>query len=115
MPKPSPAATPPPARPPYRIPPRLLRAMALALPRPADDEPEAAWRDIVQGGLDQLGTLDPRNPIEAMLAVHVIAANAAVLDAFRLAFEPAATPSRRCASAPTPPRWPAPWPAPRGC
>jgi hypothetical protein len=65
--------------------------MVLTLARPGADEPETAWRDTVQGGLDKLGALDPRDPIEAMLAVQIIAANAGALDAYRLAFEPGTT------------------------
>src|ERR1019366_7678143 len=42
-------------------------------------------------GLDKLGALDPRDPIEAMLAIQVIAANAGSLDAYRLAIEPGTT------------------------
>jgi hypothetical protein len=65
--------------------------MALSLPRPPADAAETAWQDMVQGGLDKLGTLDPRDPIEAMLAIQIIAANAGALDAYRLAFEPGTT------------------------
>jgi len=45
----------------------------------------------VQGALDKLGELDPRDALEAMLAIQIIAANAGVLDAYRLAFEPGST------------------------
>ena len=88
-PPPDPAATA--GKPAYPIPTRTLRAMVLTLARPGEDEPETAWQDTVQGGLDKLGALDPPDPIEAMLAIQVIAANAGSLDAYRLAFEPGAT------------------------
>jgi hypothetical protein len=39
--------------------------------------------------MTQLGALGPRDPIEAMLAVLAIAANAGALDAYRTAMEPA--------------------------
>src|SRR5208282_372844 len=80
-----------PTKPVYTIPSQTLRGMALSLPRPSTDAPESAWQEVVQGGLDKLGALDPRDPIEAMLAIQVIAANAATLDAYRLAFEPGTT------------------------
>ena len=78
-------------KPDYVIPPRTLRAMALTLARPGADEPETAWQDCVQGGLDKLGALDPRDAVEAMLAIQIIALNAGMLDALRLAFEPGTT------------------------
>jgi hypothetical protein len=65
--------------------------MVLTLARPGADEPETAWQDTVQAGLDKLGAFDPRDPIETMLAIQVIAANAGSLDAYRLAFEPGTT------------------------
>ncbi len=74
-------------KPPCTIPPHVLRAMVFTLARPAADAADAVWTAIVQGGLDQLGTLDPRDPIEAMFAIQIIAANAGMLDALRLAFE----------------------------
>jgi hypothetical protein len=64
--------------------------MSFTLPRPGDDEPETAWQDEVQVALDALSALDPRNPVEAVLALQIIAANAGALDAYRLAFEPGA-------------------------
>ncbi len=75
-------------KPDYPLPPHVLQAMVLTLPRPAADAPDAAWTAIVQGALDQLATLAPRDPIEALYAVQIIAANAAMLDAFRLGFAP---------------------------
>ena len=72
---------------PYPIPERVLRAMVLTLARPAADAPEAIWTAIVQGALDQLDTIDPRDAIEAMFAVQIIAANAGMVDALRVAFE----------------------------
>ncbi len=81
----------PPTKPPYPLPPRTLRDLVLTLARPGDDEPESAWQQVVQGGLDKLGELDPRDPLEAMLAIQIIAAEAGALDAFRLAFEPGTT------------------------
>jgi hypothetical protein len=85
----------PPAAPPikaaYSIPPAILRGMVLTLARPPADAPESAWQEVVQAGLDALGAFDPRDAIEAMLAIQVIAANAGMLDAYRLAFEPGTT------------------------
>ncbi len=80
----------PPSPPLYRVADRMLRAMAFTLPRPGDDEPESAWHDEVETALDTISALNPRNPIEVILAVQVIAATAAALDAQRLAFEPGA-------------------------
>jgi hypothetical protein len=68
-----------------------LRAMVFTLPRPGADEPATVWQEVVQGGLDKLATLDPRDPMEATLAILVIAANAGALDAYRIAFEPGTT------------------------
>jgi hypothetical protein len=65
--------------------------MVLTLSRPGADAPESAWQDVVQGGLDKLGAFDPRDAIETMLAIQIIAANAGSLDAYRLAFEPGTT------------------------
>ena len=62
-----------PARPPYVIPPQDLRDMVLALPRPPADAPETAWQEVVQAGLDRLDALDPRDALQTMLAVTVIA------------------------------------------
>jgi hypothetical protein len=62
--------------------------MVLTLARPAADAPASTWRAVVEVGLDKLGTLDPRDSIEAMFAIHIIAADASVLDAYRIAFEP---------------------------
>src|SRR5580704_15480076 len=84
----------PPTRQLYPIPARALRAMAFTLPRPGDDEPESAWQDELQVALDTLAALDPRNPIEAILAIQMIAANAGAIDACRLAFEPGASESQ---------------------
>jgi len=64
----------------------------LALPRPAAEAADAAWQEVVQHALDQLGALDPRDAIEAMLAIDVVALNAGVLDACRRAAEPSAGP-----------------------
>ena len=83
-------ATHPPGRP-YAIPPSTLRRMVLTLARPQADAPESVWQEVVQAGLDDLAALDPRDPIEAMLAIQIIAANAGSADAYRLAFEPGAT------------------------
>src|SRR5271169_6578071 len=65
--------------------------MAFTLPRPGDDEPESAWHEEVEVALDTLSALNPRNPIEVILAVQVVAATAAAQDACRLAFEPGAS------------------------
>ena len=78
--------------------------MVLTLGRPAADAPASVWQEIVQDALDSLGILAPRNAFEAMLAIQMIAANAGMLDASRLAFEPATTAPhalrhRACASA----------------
>ena len=80
-----------PTKPPYPVPPATLRAMVLTLARPCGDAPETAWQEVVQAGLDKLGAFDPRDAIEAMLAIQIIAANAGSLDAYRLAFEPGTT------------------------
>jgi hypothetical protein len=88
---PQPNPTTPSTRQLYPIPTRALRAMAFTLPRPADDEPATAWHEEVQAALDTLAALDPRNPIEAILAIQMIAANAGAIDACRLAFEPGAS------------------------
>src|SRR5271165_7591310 len=86
-----PALAPAPAKPPYTIPTEALRGMVLTLPRPGPDEPESAWQETVQGGLDKLGALDPRDPAETELAILIVAAQAGARDAFRLAFEPGTT------------------------
>jgi hypothetical protein len=80
-----------PAKPPYTIPPQDLRDMALTLPRPPADAPATAWQEVVQGGLDRLGVLDPRDALQTMLAVTVIATHAGAVDACRLAFAPDAS------------------------
>ena len=85
-PDPDPAATSP-----YPVSPAALRALALTLPRPPADAPETAWQEVVRDGLDALGGLDPRDAVQAMLAVQIVAANAGALDALRLAFEPGTT------------------------
>src|SRR5271156_2948679 len=87
----SPDPVPPPTKPPYLVPRTVLRDMVLSLARPPADAPESAWQEVVQAGLDDLAALDPRDPIEAMLAIQIIAANAGMLDAHRLAFEPGTT------------------------
>ena len=81
----------PPTRALYPIPGRALRAMAFTLPRPGDDEPESASQEEVEIALDTLAALDPRNPIEVILALQIIAAAAGAQDAHRLAFEPGAS------------------------
>ena len=78
-------------KPPAPIPAHILLAMVHTLPRPAADAPVTAWQAVVQGGLDKLAALGPRDPIEVMLAIQVIAANAGALDAYRFAFEPDTT------------------------
>src|ERR1700722_14333429 len=65
--------------------------MVLTLPRPGADEPETAWQEVVQGALDMLGALDPRDALQTMLAVTVIATQAGAVDACRLAFAPDAS------------------------
>jgi hypothetical protein len=65
--------------------------MVLTLPRPPADAPETAWQEVVQGGLDRLGVLDPRDALQTMLAVTVIATHAGAVDACRLAFAPDAS------------------------
>jgi hypothetical protein len=69
----------------------MLHDMVLTLPRPGAEEPETAWQEVVQGGLDTLGVLDPRDALEATLAIQFIALGTAALDACRLAFEPGST------------------------
>src|SRR5471032_201005 len=78
-------------KPPTPIPAHILLAMVHTLPRPAADALATAWQEVVQGGLDKLAALSPRDSIEVMLAVQVIAANAGALDAYQLAFEPDTT------------------------
>ena len=87
----SPGSAAAPHKPPYPLPPAALRELVLTLARTPADAPESAWQEVVQGGLDRLGTLDPRDPIEAMLAIQIIAAHAGAADACRLAFEPGTT------------------------
>jgi len=65
--------------------------MVLTLPRPPADAPETAWQEVVQGGLDRLEALDPRDALQTMLAVTVIATQAGAVDACRLAFAPDAS------------------------
>src|SRR5208283_2661591 len=86
-----PAQAPASGKPPYTVPPRMLHSMVLTLPRPGAEEPETAWQEVVQGGLDTIGVLDPRDALEATLAIQFIALNAAARDACRLAFEPGST------------------------
>jgi len=80
-----------PTKPPYDIPAQAVRDMVLTLARPGEDAPESAWQAVVQGGLDKLGELDPRDALETMLAIQIVAANAGAVDAYRLAFEPGTT------------------------
>src|ERR1700733_7181202 len=68
-----------------------LRGMVLALPRPGPEDPDTAWQDAVQDSLDKLEALNPRDAIEAMLAIDIVALHAARLNALRLAVEPTAT------------------------
>jgi hypothetical protein len=84
----SPDPTADPGHPPIAIPRQILLAMAQTLRRPDADAPADTWQDMVDAAMTQLGALGPRDPIEAMLAVQVIAANAGVLDAYRTAMEP---------------------------
>ena len=69
----------------------MLQGMVSTLPRPGPDAPETAWRETVQGGLDALGILDPRDALQATYAIHIIALGAAADDACRLAMEAGAT------------------------
>ncbi len=62
-----------------------MQALLLTLPRPAANAPQAAWTAVVQGTLDQLA---PRDPVEAMGALQIVAANAGMPDGFRQGFEP---------------------------
>ena len=71
----------------YTIPEYMLHAMVLTLGRPAAGASDAMWISVVQGALNQLDTLDPHDAIEAMFAVQIIAANAGMVDALRIAFE----------------------------
>jgi hypothetical protein len=64
--------------------------MVLA-PCPPADVPETAWQEVVQGGLDRLGALDPCDALRTMLAGTVIATHAGAVDACRLAFAPDAS------------------------
>jgi hypothetical protein len=69
----------------------LCEKCGLTLPRPAADAPDTDWQDAVQDSLDKLGALNPGDAIEAMLAIDLVALDAAQRDALRLAVEPAAT------------------------
>jgi hypothetical protein len=82
---------PAPAKPPYVIPPQDLRDLVLALPRPPADAPATGWLEVVQGGHGRLGALDPRDALQTMLAVTVIATHAGAVDACRLTFAPDAS------------------------
>ncbi len=84
-----PATAPP--RPPYVIPQQTLCGMVLTLPRPPADAPATAWQEVVQGGLDRLEALDPRDALQTMLAVTAIATLAGAVDACALAFAPDAS------------------------
>jgi hypothetical protein len=84
-------ADPAPAKPPYTIPPQDLRDMVLTLPRQPADATATAWQEVVQGGLDRLGVLDPRDALQRMLPVTVIATHAGAVDACALAFAPDAS------------------------
>jgi len=91
-----------PGQPPCPIPTQTLLAMARTLRRPDADAPESTWQDVVDAAMTQLGALGPRDPIEAMLAMQVIAANAGALDAYSTSMEPStpmAQQSRQRASA----------------
>jgi hypothetical protein len=83
-----PTTAPLPPKPLYPIPRHALATMVLTLPRPAAD---TAWQDAVQDALDKLGALNPGDAIEAMLAIDLVALNAAQRDALSLAVEPTAT------------------------
>ncbi len=93
---------PAPAKPAYTIPPQNLRDMVLTLLRPPADAPETAWQGVVQGGLDRLEALDPRDALQTMLAVTVIATQAGAVDACRPRRSRRTPPTprrcRRCAS-----------------
>jgi hypothetical protein len=91
MPNADPTATPALPKPPYAIPRHALATMVLTLPRPAADAPDSAWQDAVQDSLDKLTALNPCDAFEAMLAIDLVALNAAQRDALRLAVEPTAT------------------------
>jgi hypothetical protein len=91
VPNADPTTTPAPQKPLYPIPRHALATMVLTLPRPAADAPDTAWQEAVQDSLDKLGALNPGDAIEAMLAIDLVALNAAQRDALRLAVEPAAT------------------------
>jgi hypothetical protein len=85
-PVPDPDPNPAPAKPPYTVPPQDLHDMVLTLPRPPADAPATAWQEVVQGGLDRLGVLDPRDALQTKLAVTVIATHNEAVDTCRLAF-----------------------------
>jgi hypothetical protein len=80
-----------PGQPPYAIPPQTLLAMVHTLSQPQAQDPASIWQAVVHAALGQLGTLDPRDPIEAMLAVQVVSGNAGALDALRIAMSPDTT------------------------
>jgi len=76
---------------PHDYPTETLRALVHTLPRPAPDAPAATWQAVVRGGLDAFSVLDPRDGLQAMFALQVIAASVGAADAYRLAFAPDAT------------------------
>ncbi len=59
----------------------MLHTLTLSLPRPAAEEPAAVWQQTVQTGLDLLTMLNPRNALEAFLAIQFIALGTGALDA----------------------------------
>ena len=82
------ALTPPsPARP---ITPELLRSLVAALPQPAG-EPEKWRRERFERAKTAVAALAPRDAIEAMLAVQVVATQAAVMECYRQCTMPGAT------------------------
>ncbi len=65
----------------------LLRS----LPAPPPDAP-VAWRHAhLQGIIEEVRALDPRDPLEAMLAVHIIVARHAAADSARMSLDPTLT------------------------
>jgi hypothetical protein len=69
----------------------MLDLLTQTLPRPAADDPPTAWQETVQTGLDALTMLNPRNALEAFLAIQFIALGTGALDSLRIAMEPGAS------------------------
>jgi hypothetical protein len=69
---------------PVAMPADVVRGLVRALPPPEGAGEE--WRfERIKGAVDALAALQPRDPIEAMLAAQVIATHAAAMECYRIA------------------------------